>query len=577
VEVIGVARYALLASALAGRTIEIESGTPGEPSWTDAATIVVDPSLPPSEVINAVAVQACLIAAGSFSPEVLAPLSRRPALAPGYLAFEGHRALAHCRGMLPSRTRVLIDGERASMVQTPSESLEAARSARELPPLPRAFGEIRPRSIRRGEADRAEPTSELGGLRQARAVSIDDLDDAESDQEDDAAKAARGFDLSSPIGGSGAIGRLLGQLLSKSRSGRGSGAGPSAATRPSRASGSGRARGPVSGHAETDREATALRPHVGFSYPEWDVERHRYRAAWCTVREVDAPRDGDAVPWPRLTPALRRQLSGVALGFDRRRRQLQGDEIDIDVVVTERVALAAGKTPSEAVYIDRARLRRDLSVLTLLDVSGSAGDASVTGKPVHLLQRETAAALTDALDALGDRVSLYAFRSMGRSDVQVVPVKQFDQRVDSAMHRRLGGLAPGAYTRLGAAIRHGAAQLEQHGGTTRRLLLVLSDGLAYDYGYGGPYGEADARRALSEARRRGTACLCISVGAVSEPAALRRVFGTSAYASVASPEQLVPIVRTLFHTALGSAEAQRRRFTRTRRADRRLAGERGLS
>jgi nitric oxide reductase activation protein len=166
---------------------------------------------------------------------------------------------------------------------------------------------------------------------------------------------------------------------------------------------------------------------------------------------------------------------------------------------------------------------------------------------------------------------------MGRSDVQVTAVKRFDQRVDNAMHQRLGALSPGAYTRLGAAIRHGAAQLEKHGGTTRRLLLVLSDGLAYDHGYDGEYGEADARRALSEARRRGTACLCISVGAVSEPAALRRVFGTSAHASVASPEQLVPIVRTLFHTALGSAEAQRRRFTRAQRGDRRLAGEKGLS
>ena len=35
--------------------------------------------------------------------------------------------------------------------------------------------------------------------------------------------------------------------------------------------------------------------------------------------------------------------------------------------------------------------------------------------------------------------------------------------------------------------------LEQRSGTPRRLLVVLSDGFAYDHGYEGRYGEADAR------------------------------------------------------------------------------------
>lgn len=43
--------------------------------------------------------------------------------------------------------------------------------------------------------------------------------------------------------------------------------------------------------------------------------------------------------------------------------------------------------------------------------------------------------------------------------------------------------------------------LERHGGTTRRLLVVLSDGLAYDHGYERIYGAADSRRALTAAVR----------------------------------------------------------------------------
>ena len=67
--------------------------------------------------------------------------------------------------------------------------------------------------------------------------------------------------------------------------------------------------------------------------------------------------------------------------------------------------------------------------------------------------------------------------------MHLVPVKRFDDDLDTLVMRRLHGLVPGAYSRLGAAIRHGAAVLEQRGGTSRRLLVVLSDGLAYDHGY----------------------------------------------------------------------------------------------
>jgi nitric oxide reductase activation protein len=124
--------------------------------------------------------------------------------------------------------------------------------------------------------------------------------------------------------------------------------------------------------------------------------------------------------------------------------------------------------------------------------------------------------------------------------------------------QRLHGLEPGAYSRLGAAIRHGAAVLEQRGGASRRLLVVLSDGLAYDHGYERVYGAADGRRALAEARRRGTACLCLSIGASTDAEALRRVFGSAAHAAIPRPEQLRHVIGPLFRSALRSAEVRRR-------------------
>jgi nitric oxide reductase activation protein len=100
--------------------------------------------------------------------------------------------------------------------------------------------------------------------------------------------------------------------------------------------------------------------------------------------------------------------------------------------------------------------------------------------------------------------------------------------------------------------------LEARGGTSRRLLVVLSDGLAYDHGYEPVYGAADARRALVEARRRGVGCLCLSVGAGTDAEVLRRVFGSAAHATIPRPEQLGRVVGPLFRSALGSAELRGR-------------------
>jgi nitric oxide reductase activation protein len=152
-------------------------------------------------------------------------------------------------------------------------------------------------------------------------------------------------------------------------------------------------------------------------------------------------------------------------------------------------------------------------------------------------------------------------------------MKGFEERLDGRVAQRLGGLEPGAYTRLGAAIRHGASLVDEQAGTSRRLLVVLSDGFAHDHGYEGRYGEADARRALAETRRRGIGCLCLSIGAGADAAALRRVFGTAAHASVATQEQLVPVIGPLFRASLLAAESGRRVFQRVSRTRERLEVE----
>jgi len=264
--------------------------------------------------------------------------------------------------------------------------------------------------------------------------------------------------------------------------------------------------------------------------------------------------------------ALEREESArLAVALERHRRRPQGDDIDLDAAVDARIVARSGRTPPEAVYLETQRTRRSLSVLVLIDVSGSSAERSAAAGDVLRHEREAAAVLADALCGLGDRVAVFGFRSRGRRSVSLLRVKDFDDHLTGSAYGRLAALAPGGYTRLGAAIRHGAHILDTRAGTERRLLVVLSDGFPYDDGYEGRYAEADARRSLAEARRQGIGCLGLSLGATTDAETLGRVFGTAAHASAPQFDDLIPDIGPLFRRAIASAELQRRVAQRQRR------------
>jgi hypothetical protein len=563
-----ISRFELLASAVAGRSVTIERTDQKGGAWTDGATIFVNLDAPETTRLPCVVVQAALLGAGSLDREILERLARSARLCRRYLTVEGHRALAALEPILPPSARRLSDPGIGSLSTSPSRSLAIASGSQILPDPPEAFGVIRPRRVRKQiETPGSDPAP---AQYQPRSPGRDLLRDLDDDVED----SFEGPDLvSSPIGGGGAIGRLLKGLF---KSGRSSTSGPPGADAPShRSRGGTRAARNIGLASPTlpetaSGDAFALR---GITYPEWDVHRGRYRPDWCTVTPVDPPpSEVFTFTLPNVT-ATRRSLSRIGVALERRHRQLQGIDIDIDAVVESRVQVMSGAIPEEAVYLDLVRGRRDLGVLVLLDISGSSGEPSAGGGTVHEHQRKAAASLTVALAELGDRVALYAFRSQGRTAVQIERMKRFDDRMDAAVLRRLGASEPGAYTRLGAAVRHGTWLLAQESGVSRRLLVVLSDGFAYDHGYEGGYGEADARRALSEARRLGTGCVCLSIGASTDAEKLRRVFGTTAHASVSRFDELPRIIAPLFRFALRSAEAQRRISQHDIRANERRALE----
>lgn len=546
----GPQRLRLLASALAGRNLAVAPADPGQSPWTDGATVFVDASASAVHQVEAVTVQASLVAGGALDPDIVRELVRRPALAKRYLAVEGHRALAANDDLLPLPARSLVDLDLAMRTASPAESLKMASSRDTIADPPASFGMIRARSLlSRATTERPDATVNHDPQRESRDALAEFSDDATDDD---------GMDpFSSPIGGGGIAGKLLQRLMRRVR--KLSDGGNPGADAPTHRSHKGIRGGTVAtstASALSEMEELDDGHRQGRKYPEWDVHRRRYRPDWCTVHEIDAP-DGSPLARPDIH-ALRRPLTRLGIGLDRSHRQTQGDDIDIDAAVEARAELLSGSAPDEAVYLDNLRRRRDLAVLVLLDVSGSVAEAGTSGQTVHEQQRATAAALTIALHELGDRVAMYGFQSQGRASVNMLPIKRFDDALDALVARRLGGLTPGAYSRLGAAIRHGTSILAEKAGTSRRLLVVLSDGLAYDHGYERVYGAADARRALNEARRRGIGCLCLTIGAATDTGDLRRVFGSAAHASIPKPTQLADYIGPLIRAALRSADLRRR-------------------
>jgi nitric oxide reductase NorD protein len=549
----GPQRLGLLASALAGRNVAVASADPGEPAWTDGLTVFVDAAASAVHQLESVAVQASLLAGGGLEPDVVRKLLRRPALTRRYLAVEGQRALAANDDLLPFPVRSMVDLDLAMRSDSPAESLKMASGRDTLPDPPASFGVIRVRNLLNARAGTSpsDATVNHNPHRESR--------DALAELDDDAAGDDVMDPFSSPIGGGGVAGKLLQRLMSRVR--QLSGGGQPGADSPTHRSHKGiRGAGAVTSTASSlsDMEDLDDGDVQGCKYPEWDVHRRGYRPDWCTVHEIDAPHAyGSPLARPDVH-ALRRPLTRLGIGLDRSHRQTQGDDIDVDAAVEARVELLAGSAPDEAVYLDNLRRRRDLATLVLLDVSGSVAEAATFGQTVHEQQRAAAAAMTIALHELGDRVALYAFQSQGRASVNMLPIKRFDDGLDALVMRRLGGLTPGAYSRLGAAIRHGTSIIAEKAGTSRRLLVVLSDGLAYDHGYERVYGAADARRALGEARRQGIGCLCLTIGAATASDELRRVFGSAAHASIPKPTQLADCIGPLFRAALRSADMRRR-------------------
>lgn len=545
-------RLRLLATFVAGVSLDVAQAPDGHPPYTDGQTVYVTAGASFDQMRREMLLQSALLGAGSLSPGYLKAIRARPSTTRRYLALEGRRVLDELAQRLPIAATLPSEG--GPCTGGAAESLALARSRKPVPDPPDWFGVIKPRAV----VPAAAGPGAAAGENDPGALHTDEEETGDDDEPGGTSKILKLFEA--PVN-SQALSEFLRKLFGGAKSNEDDAAGGdlrvgsvrqvqrlgiNARPAPTRIRFTG---------AEKPGAAVGVR---GALFPEWDVHHNRYRPDWCRV--IDFPLVSDVDVSAAEVPqdaVLRQRLARIGLGLKRLRARADGDELDTEALIAMCVDLRAGFSPPDNVYLERRKLERNLGVLILVDASGSATDADPDGLAVHEHQRRAAATMAATLEELGDRVAVYAFRSQGRNAVHLPAIKTFEQRFGAAERARLNQLQPSGYTRLGAAIRGAGEILQNAAGTPNRLLVVLSDGYPYDSGYEGRYAEADAHAALGELRSAGVACLCLSIGAGTTGEEFQRVFGSACKAAGASLAELSSRMDELFLSALRELAAPR--------------------
>ncbi|MGI9506656.1 MAG: nitric oxide reductase activation protein NorD, partial [Geminicoccaceae bacterium] len=295
------------------------------------------------------------------------------------------------------------------------------------------------------------------------------------------------------------------------------------------------------------RNIEETRARGPITLPEWHYKAGVYLPNHCAIDASPASEEGDAWQPDRAARQrirhVRRQFEALRPRRETLHRQLDGSELDMDALVRTRTDRLATGHLSDKIYQDVRNQGRDLAAAVLVDVSLST-DAWVDDCRALDVEKEALTALGCGLDACGDSFGIWSFTSTKRQ-VCVAPIKAFDEPFGSAPLRRISALRPGAYTRMGAAIRYVqqtlAERLESH-----HLLLLMSDGKPHDIDhYDGRFGIEDTRKAVQEARHAGTAVFAITIDREAS-AYVPYLFGQGGYALVSHINRLVPALPAIY-------------------------------
>ena len=275
----------------------------------------------------------------------------------------------------------------------------------------------------------------------------------------------------------------------------------------------------------------------GVPYPEWDYREARYKRNWSWVQEKKLAESNMSETnrlMKQYADALKRLKRAIQSQKPTRLapllRQMDGDDVDLNAVVSYVVEKKAGRSPNPAIYRRREMRQREVAVTLLADMSTSIMQHLPEGGG-RLVDRVRAGVLlfAESMEEVGDNYSIAGFCSKYRDNVSYYTIKNFDEPLSENIRSQIGGMSGRLATRMGAAIRHATARFEGIE-SQRRLLLILSDGRPEDYDDGGDrrYLHEDTRMAVKEAVAKGVHPFCITVDTMANQY-LPQIFGKGYY------------------------------------------------
>jgi nitric oxide reductase NorD protein len=283
-------------------------------------------------------------------------------------------------------------------------------------------------------------------------------------------------------------------------------------------------------------------------YPEWGEDIQGYRENWARIREQTLP--ARSLDFYRevldkhsgLLKKIRREFQMLKPeGFIRRKRQYDGDEIDLEAAVENWVDRKVGLSPSEKNYTLHQKKKRDIAVAFLIDMSRSTKGATIE------LEKEALIIMSEALSEVGDSFAVFGFSGDNRDNVDYYRIKSFDDPYDPGVKKRLSAVTDRFENRDGTAIRHTIGKLRKRPERTK-LMILLSDGKPVDKEYSGPYAIEDTRLALKEALHYGIRSFCITVDRTAAEY-LPRMYSHSSWTVIDEvgklPEKITRIYRML--------------------------------
>ena len=272
-------------------------------------------------------------------------------------------------------------------------------------------------------------------------------------------------------------------------------------------------------------------------YNEWNFKRQHYHKNWCVLRELEIePKYDDFVATTLdkhkgLLKSLRHTFE-ILRGEDKLlKRQIYGDDIDIDALVEAYGDVKSGMEMTDRLFTKMHKEERNVAVMFMVDMSGS------TKGWINEAERESLILLSEVIQILGDRFAIYGFSGVTRTRCELYKIKAFDEEYNDEIKGRISNIQPKDYTRMGVFIRHMTRLLNEVEASTK-LLITISDGKPDDYDtYRGEYGVEDTRQALYEAHRNGIHSYCITIDEEARDY-LPHMYGAANYSVIDDVAQL---------------------------------------